>query len=55
MSQYTHCACRDCFAIVVASVASNDEDEGPALCSICEEAGCEAENGECHASTEELE
>lgn len=50
MSQYTHCACRDCFEIVVAS---NDEDEGPTLCSICEEAGCEAEDGECQARDDE--
>jgi hypothetical protein len=46
MSQYMHCACRDCFEIVIAS---NDPDEPPTLCDACEEAGCEANNGECQA------
>ena len=50
MSQYTHCACRGCFEIVVSS---NDEDEGPTLCDICEGAGCEAEDGECQAAKED--
>jgi hypothetical protein len=34
MSGYTHCACRDCFEIVVG-------EEGETLCDGCEKAGCE--------------
>lgn len=40
-SGYTHCACRDCFEIVVSNDMSN-----PDMCSECEEAGCE-EDAEC--------
>lgn len=36
-SGYQWCSCRDCFDVVVAS----------ALCTECEEAGCEVDNGEC--------
>jgi hypothetical protein len=40
---YTDCACRDCFEIAIGV-------SGEALCSGCEEAGCEAgENQECQA------
>ena len=35
-SGYTDCACRDCFEIAI----SEDENE-PAFCLECEEAGCE--------------
>ena len=37
MSGYCDCACRDCFDIAI-----NDDDE-PALCNECEEAGCDVE------------
>lgn len=36
MSGYVHCACRDCFEI---AISGNDGE--PALCSECEEAGCD--------------
>ncbi len=39
MSHCTHCACRDCFARVIAS---NDPTEGPALCDACQDADCDA-------------
>ena len=35
MSGYKSCACRDCFEIAIG------EDDEPALCHACEEAGCE--------------
>ena len=35
MSSYTDCACRDCFEIAIG-------EPRQALCSQCEEAGCEA-------------
>lgn len=41
-SGYTHCACRDCFDLLVSS-----DTRKPALCSDCEEAGCEMNGGEC--------
>lgn len=41
-SGYCECACRDCFEIAIRSECETD-----ALCSECEEAGCEANNGEC--------
>lgn len=42
-SGYVPCACRDCFEIAITS-------GGPALCSDCEEAGCDPEgNDECGA------
>lgn len=37
-SGYISCACRDCFEV---AIASNDETD-PAMCSLCEEAGCDA-------------
>lgn len=37
---YVDCACRDCFDIAIGKV-------GEALCLDCEEAGCEANDGEC--------
>lgn len=37
---YTDCACRDCFDIAIGTA-------GEAMCWACEEAGCEANNGEC--------
>jgi hypothetical protein len=39
-SGYTDCACRDCFDVAIGKA-------GEALCSDCEAAGCEANNGEC--------
>jgi len=39
---YVHCECGGCFD---ETIASNDPDE-PALCELCEEAGCEP-GGEC--------
>jgi hypothetical protein len=44
-SGYCDCACRDCFDIAIRS-----EGEADALCWECEEAGCEAHNGECQRS-----
>lgn len=35
---YTHCACRDCFDETVSS-----DETKPELCSLCEEAGCDAD------------
>ena len=35
MSGYTHCACRDCFEIVVSNDMAN-----PDFCDECIEAGC---------------
>lgn len=44
MSGYKHCACRDCFEIAIG------EDDEPALCSECEEAGCDDSGcSECEA------
>jgi hypothetical protein len=40
MSGYVSCACRDCMEIAI-----NDEDE-PALCLECEEAGCSVDGDE---------
>lgn len=37
---YVPCACRDCMEIAIGK-------RGEALCSECEEAGCEAGEGEC--------
>lgn len=42
MPGYTDCACRDCFEIAIG-------EPGTALCNACEEAGCEANEGECQA------
>lgn len=42
MSGYTSCACRDCFEIAIS------DDEKPAFCHACEEAGCEPDS-ECQA------
>lgn len=43
MSGYCDCACRDCFEIAIS-----DDDDGPALCLDCEEAGCDcAGESEC--------
>lgn len=39
MSGYVHCECGGCFDVTIAS--SNPEQ--PALCELCEEAGCEPE------------
>jgi hypothetical protein len=39
-SGYAHCTCRDCMEIAIA------DDDGVALCSDCEEAGCSAEGYE---------
>lgn len=36
MSGYTDCTCRDCFDISMGG-----------LCGLCEQAGCEEQNGEC--------
>lgn len=45
MSGYTSCGCRDCFEIAI----TGDDDE-PALCHGCEDAGCDAEGeSECEA------
>lgn len=41
-SGYTDCACRDCFDIAVS-----DDIEKPDLCTLCKEAGCEPNDGEC--------
>ena len=44
ISGYVDCACRDCMNIAIAS------DGKPALCSDCQEAGCEAgADKECQA------
>ncbi len=40
MSGYCDCSCRDCFDIAIGVA-------GKALCVLCEEAGCEANDGEC--------
>ncbi|MBY8859288.1 hypothetical protein K7711_22650 [Nocardia sp. CA2R105] len=40
-SGYTWCGCRDCFEIVIGPM------DRPELCSDCQEAGCEIDNGEC--------
>lgn len=37
MSGYSDCPCRDCFDVSIDN----------ALCGLCEQAGCEANNGEC--------
>ena len=47
VSGYVHCNCRDCFEIAIAGAGETDEI---ALCSDCDEAGCEANAGECLAS-----
>lgn len=48
MTGYVHCACRDCFEIAIA-----DDDNGPALCHECEEAGCDADGAsECECVPE---
>ncbi|HET9954119.1 MAG TPA: hypothetical protein VFQ61_06430 [Polyangiaceae bacterium] len=39
---YVPCACRDCFEIAIGL-------PGEALCSSCEEAGCECDGGECQS------
>jgi hypothetical protein len=39
---YTHCACRGCFDITISADATT-----PDLCGLCEQAGCEPDNGEC--------
>lgn len=44
-SGYVNCSCRDCFEV---TIAGNDPDEPAALCSDCEEAGCEP-GKECQA------
>jgi hypothetical protein len=44
MSGYVHCACRDCVEIAIASTEGER-----ALCHACEDAGCEADSGECEA------
>lgn len=36
MSGYCPCACRDCFEFAIG-----DDDDEPALCLECEEAGCD--------------
>jgi hypothetical protein len=41
-SGYTHCACRDCFDITVSADVTT-----PELCGLCQQAGCEPNNGEC--------
>jgi hypothetical protein len=41
-SGYTDCGCRDCFDVTV----SNDMTK-PDLCGLCDEAGCEPNDGEC--------
>lgn len=45
MSGYKDCACRDCFEIAIG------DDGEPALCSECEEAGCDLD-GESECSCE---
>lgn len=42
-SGYTDCACRDCFDTAIGT-------PGKAMCWACEEAGCEANDGECQRS-----
>lgn len=37
---YTDCSCRDCFDVAIG-------EQGKALCGDCEDAGCEANDGEC--------
>jgi len=50
VSGYKHCACRDCFEIAIG------EDDEPALCSDCEEAGCDDSGcSECEAEHAEPE
>jgi hypothetical protein len=45
---YTHCACRDCFDETVSS-----DETKPELCSLCEEAGCDADGeSECEREPE---
>lgn len=41
-SGYCDCACRDCFEIAI-----RDEGDADAMCSECEDAGCEPHDGEC--------
>ncbi|MFI1920518.1 hypothetical protein [Nocardia sp. NPDC020380] len=40
-SGYQWCGCRDCFDIVVGMVNTLS------LCELCEDAGCEIQDGEC--------
>lgn len=47
-SGYAPCACRDCFEIAIG-------DGGPALCTECEEAGCDvAGDSECQVPFTEV-
>lgn len=39
-SGYTSCKCSDCFDVTVS-----DDDTVPELCSDCEDAGCDGEEG----------
>lgn len=41
-SGYTHCACRDCFEVVMSNDMAN-----PDLCDNCSEAGCEPDSECC--------
>ena len=42
---YHLCPCQDCFEIAIGQVS--EEDESPAFCSDCEEAGCEGKDSDC--------
>lgn len=43
-SGYVNCGCRDCFEIAI----SGDDENEPALCNECEDAGCDCDGGECN-------
>ncbi len=44
MSGYVDCACGDCFEVAIGG-----EDDEPALCHACDEAGCQVGGGQCDA------
>lgn len=41
MSGYMFCSCRDCMDVAIGREGER------ALCLLCVDAGCEADNGEC--------
>lgn len=43
-SGYCNCTCRDCFDVAISSIG---DIIGEVLCFKCEEAGCEANDGDC--------
>lgn len=48
VSGYVHCACPDCFETAISG-----DDDGPAMCSACEEYECDGEH-ECLAELADL-